>query len=570
MKKRLLSMLLVLAMCAALLPTIALADAPAVITLTQDSFDNATESTNPQKITETTWPFESYYVLPSGIYKLDSNVEIEEDINIKDDSRVTLDLAGYKLSTTHGGFLITLNGETASLTLNDSSSEQSGKLVGSDYAVYNRLGTFILNGGQLTANDITVANGGTLHLNGGEIGGMGTAIDNGGRILVDAGKEGTRVEGKVKNMGTIESGRFDGEVENGEDCLTSGQPEIKGGSFYGKVTNYAYAGGGAMPVGKKAKISGGVFYAEVVNNADGASPEITGGVFYGNVGDGAKITGGVFCGGAGEIDLTDAPEVTYDFGGDNTIGRVVGRKLSRPEDPTRPDDTFLGWYCNGKKWDFENDEIPEGTQKIKLQARWESEAEGEDFVIAGGLLSGILESAASALEETFVDVSRGAYYYNAVQWAAERGIAGGVDKKHFAPDESCTRAQAVTMLWRAAGCPAVWTENPFEDVDADDYYYEAVLWAVANGITSGADETHFSPDEPCTRGQIVTFLHRAERCYDAHDDFGFVDVKTGSYCEDAINWAVENAITNGTDVGAFSPDDTCTRGQIVTFLYRNR
>ena len=191
-------------------------------------------------------------------------------------------------------------------------------------------------------------------------------------------------------------------------------------------------------------------------------------------------------------------------------------------------------------------------------------------MIAGGLLSGILESAANALEETFVDVSRGAYYYNAVEWAAERGIAGGVDAKHFAPDESCTRAQAVTMLWRAAGCPEVWTENPFVDVDADDYYYEAVLWAVANGITSGADETHFSPDEPCTRGQIVTFLHRAARCYDAHESFGFVDVKTGSYCEDAVNWAVENAITNGTDVATFSPDETCTRGQIVTFLYRNR
>ncbi len=191
-------------------------------------------------------------------------------------------------------------------------------------------------------------------------------------------------------------------------------------------------------------------------------------------------------------------------------------------------------------------------------------------VNVGMLLPGIFEAAANVLDETFADVSRGAYYYNAVQWAAERGIAGGVDKKHFAPDESCTRAQAVTMLWRAAGCPAVWTENPFEDVDADDYYYEAVLWAVANGITSGADETHFSPDAPCTRGQIVTFLHRAARCYDAHDDFGFADVKTGSYCEDAINWAVENAITNGTDVGVFSPDDTCTRSQIVTFLYRNR
>ena len=310
-----------------------------------------------------------------------------------------------------------------------------------------------------------------------------------------------------------------------------------------------------------AEIHGGIFYNEVDNRAN----------------DCTKICGGVFLNEAISLDALNLPKdtqthsVTFDAGdGDPKTGYVVGNKLSRPKDPTRLDDTFLGWYCNGKKWDFEEDTIPEGTQEIKLQARWESEIADEGFVIAGGLLSGILESAANALEETFVDVSRGAYYYNAVEWAAERGIAGGVDKKHFAPDESCTRAQAVTMLWRAAGCPAVWTENPFEDGSVNDYFYEAVLWAVANGITSGADETHFSLDEPCTRGQIVTFLHRAARCYDAHESFGFTDVKTGSYCEDAINWAVENAITNGTDVDTFSPDAPCTRAQIVTFLYRNR
>ena len=208
----------------------------------------------------------------------------------------------------------------------------------------------------------------------------------------------------------------------------------------------------------------------------------------------------------------------------------------------------------------------ENVLTVSAEAPTQTDAAAMGFA-AEALLTNL---ASNMLDETFVDVSRGAYYYNAVQWAAERGIAGGVDAKHFAPDASCTRAQAVTMLYRAAGCPETTAENPFEDVSVNDYYYEAVLWAVANGITSGTDAAHFSPNAPCTRGQIVTFLHRAARCFEAHESFGFTDVKAGSYCEDAINWAVENSITNGTDIATFSPDAVCTRAQIVTFLYRNR
>ena len=207
---------------------------------------------------------------------------------------------------------------------------------------------------------------------------------------------------------------------------------------------------------------------------------------------------------------------------------------------------------------------------------------GGEYTITGqggqnglpGMLGSLLGAGAlHALGQStpaFADVPAGSYYASAAQWAQARGIVGGTDAAHFSPALACTRAQAVTMLYRAAGCPETVAENPFEDVDANDYFYKAVLWAVANGITSGTDETRFSPDAPCTRGQIVTFLHRAARCTDAHDNFGFTDVKTGAYCEDAVNWAVALGLTNGTGETTFSPEAVCTRAQIVTFLYRNR
>ena len=167
----------------------------------------------------------------------------------------------------------------------------------------------------------------------------------------------------------------------------------------------------------------------------------------------------------------------------------------------------------------------------------------------------------------FVDVPVGAYYYDAVLWAAENGITGGVDDTHFAPDASCTRAQIVTFLWRAAGSPKVSGSNPFSDVSADAYYYDAVLWAVEKGITSGTSATTFAPDATVTRGQTVTFLYRAAGS-PAASGSGFSDVSSDAYYADAVAWAVQQNITTGTGDGKFSPDADCTRAQIVTFLYR--
>ena len=169
----------------------------------------------------------------------------------------------------------------------------------------------------------------------------------------------------------------------------------------------------------------------------------------------------------------------------------------------------------------------------------------------------------------FVDVATGSYYEDAVDWAVENGITKGTDDTHFSPDGICTRAQAVTFLWRAAGSPASKTSTmPFTDVPVGSYYYDAVLWAVENGITKGTSDTTFSPNTTCTRAQIVAFLWRSEKSPAAGTANPFADVKSTAYYADAVLWAVKENITKGTTNTTFSPDADCTRAQIVTFLWR--
>lgn len=169
----------------------------------------------------------------------------------------------------------------------------------------------------------------------------------------------------------------------------------------------------------------------------------------------------------------------------------------------------------------------------------------------------------------FVDVPEGSYYEEAVAWAVENGITQGTDDTHFSPDGICTRAQAVTFLWRTAGSPASKTSAmPFTDVPVGSYYYDAVLWAVENGITKGTSENRFSPDDTCTRAQIVAFLWRSEKSPAAGSRNPFADVKSTAYYADAVLWAVKEDITKGSTNTTFSPDADCTRAQIVTFLWR--
>lgn len=167
----------------------------------------------------------------------------------------------------------------------------------------------------------------------------------------------------------------------------------------------------------------------------------------------------------------------------------------------------------------------------------------------------------------FADVPSGVYYEDAVIWAVSKGITSGTTATTFSPNASCTRGQMVTFLWRAAGSPKVAGTNPFSDVSADAYYYDAVLWAVKNGITSGTSATTFAPDATVTRGQTVTFLYRAAGS-PAASGFSFSDVSSDAYYANAVAWAVQQNITSGTGNGLFSPDADCIRAQIVTFLYR--
>ena len=175
-------------------------------------------------------------------------------------------------------------------------------------------------------------------------------------------------------------------------------------------------------------------------------------------------------------------------------------------------------------------------------------------------------------ENPFTDVKDGDYFLAPVLWAVEKGITAGTGNGQFSPNAACTRAQVVTFLWRAKGSPEPVTAiSPFEDVaDPDVYYYKAVLWACENGITAGVSETNFAPDDICTRGQVATFLHRTALTPSHAGDNPFEDVTKGAYYYNAVLWAYENGITAGTGESSFSPNQNCTRGQIVTFLYRAR
>ena len=196
----------------------------------------------------------------------------------------------------------------------------------------------------------------------------------------------------------------------------------------------------------------------------------------------------------------------------------------------------------------------------QYQPDYDSQVDGDDRPLDGG----------PTTTSSFTDVPAGAYYADAVKWAVAEGITSGTSPTTFSPNNGCTRAQMVTFLWRAAGSPEPESDyGPFRDVPKDAYYCKAVLWAAGEGITSGTSPTTFSPNATVTRAQTVTFLWRWEGEPEADQRSGFRDVPTGQYYSQAVSWAVEAGITNGTGTTTFSPGQTCTRAQIVTFLWRD-
>lgn len=218
-----------------------------------------------------------------------------------------------------------------------------------------------------------------------------------------------------------------------------------------------------------------------------------------------------------------------------------GDTLEMPVEPQRENFMFAGWYTDSdftQAYDFSSPV----ERNFTLYAKWTT--------------------------NPFEDVKTSDYFFKPVLWAVDRGVTTGLSETAFGPGSPCTRAQVVTFLWRAAGKPAAGGVNPFEDVKRDAYYYDAVIWAVNNGITTGISANTFGPNEKCTRGQIVTFLWRAQGKNAANAANPFEDVNSEAYFYDAVLWAVDKGVTTGLSESSFGPNSTCTRAQIVTFLYR--
>ena len=256
-------------------------------------------------------------------------------------------------------------------------------------------------------------------------------------------------------------------------------------------------------------------------------------------------------GGGGGGGAVSTYTLTFDTNGGSAIDKITkdsGTTIDLAAyKPTRAGYTFAGW--------FSDKALTKAVTSVKLTANTTVYAK---WTQNGG-----------TAQNPFVDVKEGAYYYDAVLWAVEQKITSGTSATTFSPDASCTRAQMVTFLWRAAGSPKVENgKNPFADVKADAYYYDAVLWAVEKGVTSGTSATTFSPDATVTRGQTVTFLYRNAGSPEVSGTMPFTDVEADAYYAKAVQWAVQQKITTGTSKTTFSPMSDCTRGQIVTFLYR--
>ena len=293
-----------------------------------------------------------------------------------------------------------------------------------------------------------------------------------------------------------------------------------------------------------------------------------------------------------------------------------GRTLTPPTAPTKSGYTFAGWYTDEtleSEYDFET----AVTEDFTLYAKWDEVVYVPAYTVdapAGVKISPayawpgttvtvtiedadldgvrILDSKGNLVRVNgsdgvfkfvmpygdvkvepfalpFDDVTENDYFHDAVIWALANGITEGTSDTAFSPNAGCTRAQMVTFLWRAAGCPEpTAAESAFTDVDADSYYAKAVLWAVQNGITEGTGEGLFSPDAECSRAQMAVFLSRMTDGKAQGEDFAFSDVDGSAYYANAVQWAAETGITLGTGDGLFSPDAACSRAQMVTFLLR--
>ena len=414
------------------------------------------------------------------------------------------------------------------------------------------------------------------------------AVQYGGTATVKSGTYTAPYAAYVYNSGgtiNIENGTFTGVVRADATTDTTAVINIKNGSFNGEIQK----GGG--PGSETISITGGTFSfdpsTKVKNNgtdyivkragSEGAytytvlaKSGLTSGVYLTNpsgalasnyyvsstangvwtVSYSAPSSGGGSSSSSRRYDVS-APSVKH---GDVTVSPKSASKGDTVTITVKPD--------SGYELDTLTVKDASGS-KIKVKDKGDGKF---TFTMPA---SKVTVSAEFAEIETldFADVPTDAYYYEAVKWAAKKGITGGIGNGLFGPNQPCTRAQIVTFLWRAAGSPEPKAMSSFADVSTDAYYAKAVAWAVENGITTGTGDGKFSPDATCTRAQSVTFLFRAiGKLVDSKAEFS--DVLTDSYYANAVAWAVENGVTNGIGDGLFGPDNSCTRAQIVTFLFR--
>ena len=414
------------------------------------------------------------------------------------------------------------------------------------------------------------------------------AVQYGGTATVKSGTYTAPYAAYVYNSGgtiNIENGTFTGVVRADATTDTTAVINIKNGSFNGEIQK----GGG--PGSETISITGGTFSfdpsTKVKNNgtdyivkragSEGAytytvlaKSGLTSGVYLTNpsgalasnyyvsstangvwtVSYSAPSSGGGSSSSSRRYDVS-APSVKH---GDVTVSPKSASKGDTVTITVKPD--------SGYELDTLTVKDASGS-KIKVKDKGDGKF---TFTMPA---SKVTVSAEFAEIETldFADVPTDAYYYEAVKWAAKKGITGGIGNGLFGPNQPCTRAQIVTFLWRAAGSPEPKSMSSFADVSMDAYYAKAVAWAVENGITTGTGDGKFSPDATCTRAQSVTFLFRAiGKLVDSKAEFS--DVLADSYYANAVDWAVENGVTNGIGDGLFGPDNSCTRAQIVTFLYR--
>lgn len=414
------------------------------------------------------------------------------------------------------------------------------------------------------------------------------AVQYGGTATVKSGTYTAPYAAYVYNSGgtiNIENGTFTGVVRADATTDTTAVINIKNGSFNGEIQK----GGG--PGSETISITGGTFSfdpsTKVKNNGTDYIVKRAGseGAYTYTVLAKSGLTSGVYLtdpsgalasnyyvsstangvwtvsysapsSGGDDSDPTYAIEVNKDIqNGEVTVNRRYAERGDTVTITVKPD--------NGFKLD-ELTVIDKNGNELKLTDK------------GNGKYTFTMPASKVEIKATFVkevetspfsDVSTSAYYYEAVKWAQEKGITGGIGNGLFGPNQPCTRAQIVTFLWRAAGSPEPKSMSSFSDVSADSYYAKAVAWAVENGITTGTGDGKFSPDATCTRAQSVTFLFRAiGKLVDSKAEFS--DVLTDSYYANAVAWAVENGVTNGIGNGLFGPDNSCTRAQIVTFLFR--